>query len=98
MENGLNVKKFWGLWTIHSNFAENKLSYLFQFLNKCDCDLLLGYRYRRRVHMHSCGSKQNIDDKPWNVIAYRTLLQQNSENSSQISTKKSKQRLIFFHE
>ena len=49
--------------------------------------------------MHSCGSKQNIDDKPWNVIAYRTLLEQNSENSSQISTKKSKQRrLIFFHE
>ena len=44
--------------------------------------MLLGYRYRRRVHMHSCGAKQNIDDKPWNVIAYRTLLEQNSENSS----------------
>ena len=46
--------------------------------------------------MHSCGSKQNIDDKPWNVIAYRTLLEQNSENSSQISTKKSKQRRLIF--
>ena len=52
-------------------------------------------RYRR-VNMHSCGSKQNIDDKPWNVIAYKTLLEQNSENSSQISTKKKSKQCAWY--